>query len=425
MRRAILALAAVASARQSTARTDAVSSGHANAKASSMSRDHLRKILHTVLEDGPALRHLRRGDGGDAADDEGPASRGEGEAGGRGLRGGRVESDAARASDRTTIPSEDEVWDLATRRWWDLARARGGDGGGDRRLGTAPGEGFVVCSSAPDRSGHERLGSLLSLLGLEEMTSQVLYNADDESCFLLSAGVEAVHSLLLDGTVGDEKNEMTTSEKASEATGEGEVPSSPAVHLTVMPMLDLLKLPSRTAMSLLEDDWSPDLTSLTRTVVTDEFSYEDTVEVEETLDLEGWRRSILVDLLPSPEGETTSTGSEGSSLVRDVMDHVSSLADPTSDDAATSTTLREAFSLTAVHLGERARMFERHSIWSRALELGFESDHGCGNMMDGLEVRTRRNWGEESPGGSVGGFEGTFRQMRFLLALHRLGSKIL
>ncbi|EJK70732.1 hypothetical protein THAOC_07884, partial [Thalassiosira oceanica] len=75
MRRAILALAAVASARQSTARTDAVSSGHANAKASSMSRDHLRKILHTVLEDGPALRHLRRGDGGDAADDEGPASR--------------------------------------------------------------------------------------------------------------------------------------------------------------------------------------------------------------------------------------------------------------------------------------------------------------------------------------------------------------
>ncbi|EJK48925.1 hypothetical protein THAOC_32238, partial [Thalassiosira oceanica] len=267
----------------------------------------------------------------------------------------------------------------------------------------------VVCSSAPDRSGHERLGSLLSLLGLEEMTSQVLYNADDESCFLLSAGVEAVHSLLLDGTVGDEKNEMTTSEKASEATGEGEVPSSPAVHLTVMPMLDLLKLPSRTAMSLLEDDWSPDLTSLTRTVVTDEFSYEDTVEVEETLDLEGWRRSILVDLLPSPEGETTSTGSEGSSLVRDVMDHVSSLADPTSDDAATSTTLREAFSLTAVHLGERARMFERHSIWSRALELGFESDHGCGNMMDGLEVRTRRNWGEESPGGSVGGFEDSLK----------------
>ena len=387
MHRTLLALAAVASIADAGSAASALPPGRGG-RASPMSRGHLRRILHTVLEDGLTFRHLR----------EVPASEGDaGESGGRGLRGrGSVETDA---SDPPAMPSDDEVWDLVTRHGWERARTRTGS----RRLVTATDAGFVVCNSAPDESGHERLGSLLNLLEMTEDGSQVLYNADDESCFLLSAGAEAVHSLLHGGTVEEE------------VTGEGE---DLAAHLTVMPMLDLLKLPSHTAMSLLEDDWSPDLSTLTRSVVMDEFSYEDTVEVDEEVDLEDWRRSILVDLLPSPDGETTGAGSEGEGIVYDVMDHVASLADPTSNATAS---LREAFSLTGVSLGEHGRMFERHSIWSRALEQGFESAHGCGNMMERMEVRIRRSWDEESLGGSVGGFEGTFDKTE----VHCLGLKIL
>ena len=383
MRRALLALAAVASARGSTARTGRSPGG--GRAASPMSRGHLRRILHTVLEDEPTFRHLR----------EVPASEGEeaSEAGERRLRGHRpkrrTDSDASDLSDeaRRTIPSEDEVWDRMTRHGWDRVRTHTGSRSGRRRLGQTRDAGFIVCNSSPNESGHERLGSLLGLLELNEERSQVLYNTDDESCFLLSTSAEAVHSLLYDSTGGD-------------ATGGGEGEDISSSHLTVMPMLDLLKLPSQTALSLLEDDWSPDLSTLTRSVVTDEFSYEETSVEEESVDLEGWRRSILVDLLPSPEGEMTSAGLAGEGVVQDVIDHVASSAD--------STTLREAFSLTAVHLREQGRMFERHSMWSRALELGFESDHGCGGMLDEMEVRKRRNWGEESLDDSIGGFEGTF-----------------
>ena len=397
MRRALLlAIAVVAStanAESYPAAASASTSSHGRGRASPMSRGHLSRILYTVLEDEPTFRHLR----------EMPASEGEeaseGAGGERRLRGhrpkGRVGS--VRASDpsdepRGTIPSEDEVWDRMTRHGWDRVRTHTGSSS-RRRLEQTHESGFIVCNSSPNESGHERLGSLLSLLELNEERSQVLYNTDDESCFLLSTSAEAVHSLLYDSTGGD-------------ATGGGEGEDISSSHLTVMPMLDLLKLPSQTALSLLEDDWSPDLSTLTKSVVVDEFSYEETSVEEESVDLEGWRRSILVDLLPSPEGEASS-GSTGEGVVQDVIDHVANLSDPTSKENTTATTLREAFSLTAVHLGEHGRMFERHSIWSRALELGFESDHGCGGMLDGMEVRTRRGWGEESLDDSIGGFEGT------------------
>jgi subtilisin family serine protease len=230
---------------------------------------------------------------------------------------------------------------------------------------------FLMCSSYPNQSGYLRLQQLVATFNTSH--AQTVYNTEETSCFIL----------------------VTTSSTVEQAFGEsyietGETRDGRMDHVTFGPLVDVLKFAAGTPGSILNDnDWVQPVgvKSLLRR------------SLANATEEKHWSRSFMVDLVPG----SLSPDQSIETLARDIISHVSAMANakPMSVKPINSTKLamirnvdvmstREAFSLTSSGT-EFDNIRQRSSVnsWSSALEQGFESEHGCANMFDLLEVRPR------------------------------------
>ena len=262
-----------------------------------------------------------------------------------------------------------------------------------------------MCSDALGRSGYERRQTICNALDVPISHAQTVYNTEDESCFIVTSTAHSMESYESDIVHSD-----------------FEIDTSNATHaqdLFYGPLVDVLKLPAGTAMSVLEnDDWAPpaisniaDLAALSKRTYRNEFSYDNSTE-EYDVDIRSWSRSIMVDLLPG----TVSDGDGIERVATEILEYVEDMAmvppdagssslrgsnGGSNDDvplrfaADASISTRGAFSLTATSeddddAGEDRHIFQhRHNIWSNALAKGFEASHGCQVMLDTLTVTPR------------------------------------
>ncbi|KAL7554072.1 hypothetical protein ACHAWF_017502 [Thalassiosira exigua] len=411
-----------------------------------LTRDRLSKILHTSLDDPETFRH-RDDDVGDERIEEWFEEGGDGG------------DDRER---RRRALRDEEAWDRISDHGWDrsLLRRRvparrgrdprsggrnlrsassvpdeGGTGGGEEaggEGGAATNSPFVACSEAPNRSGYRRRQSLAAALRVPLSRIQTIYNADEESCFLVAADGAALRG----GLELEDAADGSDSSKSSDSSSNS---SSPLGSIHLGPLADVLKLPPGSASNVLEDpEWTPpvmttvaDALSLKRSV-TREFSYDNATELVD-VDVRRWVRSISVDLIPG----TVSSDVDGRSIedaARDIVDFVTEMAQvppgsasarPSPQSSPLSSGLRgngtlsermaselplstrEAFSLTAWSEGGEKRTFRNpHSVWSTALKRGFEAEHGCQVMLDTLEVRPRGGSGKGDNGGDSGDVTG-------------------
>ena len=410
-----------------------------------LSREHFSKILFTALDDDATLRHLHGSD----YDYNGNH---------RQLLGHY----------EVNYEEEEASWQRMARHGWSWSRERhhldatSGKGRKGRslrsdstRLGTneesdtppssmSP---FIVCSTTPNQSGYQRRQSIISELRVLTEHTQIVYNTDEESCFIVTASadvMESYHNHLLNQqhTEGhptvehqtrqhdsdDSRTEVDSIETDSSIDAD-KAEASPRSEITIGPLFDVLKLPRGSAMNILSDDhWSPppiasvaDLAAASARLVTNEFSYDNSTE-EVNVDVRKWRRTLNVDLLPGAFDAEESAEELVEKIVEYVKDmamvapgiHGASLSSSSSYlrsntddtlapkmDTSTFVSTREAFSLTATDAPTFPSQDENddklnkhlfrnpHNMWSNALKNGFEASHGCQVMLDTLEVRTR------------------------------------
>ena len=238
---------------------------------------------------------------------------------------------------------------------------------------------FLLCSSHPNLSGYLRLQRILSTFNTSTSNAQTVYNSEETSCFVI----------------------VTTSDAIERAFGEsyletGETRDSRMAHIMFAPLSDVLKFAAGTPSSIiydenwvLPDDTKPNLRK---------------GSTNSSEEKQHWTRSFLVDLIPGSVADPNS-GDEGIvSISQEILSYVSAMANikpmPAKQYNSTklsilrnndidSLSVRELFSLTSDRNNMKAR--SAHNIWSEALQNGFESEHGCGNMFDSLEIRPRGN----------------------------------
>lgn len=237
---------------------------------------------------------------------------------------------------------------------------------------------FLICSSYPDQSGYLRLQQILSTFNTSIANAQTVYNTEETSCFVV----------------------VTTSNAVEDAFGisyleTGETRDSRLAHVTFGPLVDVVKFAAGTPGSILNDEeWakSNDANSSLRRRLSNS-----------TEEQQHWSRSFMVDLTPGSLKGSGSGSESIEALARDIIDYVSAMANvkPMPAKQVNSTKLatlrnvdilstREAFSLTSSTIEfDHVKARSAINIWSNALENGFESEHGCGNMFDLLEIRPR------------------------------------
>ncbi len=274
----------------------------------------------------------------------------------------------------------------------DDVAAESDDGGG---ASDAP---FVVCSNGPGQSGYQRRRDIAEELSIPMDHTQIVYNTDEESCFIVTSSATAMESYHsdLEQAHFDELDATHNNATASNSIRFG-------------PLVDVLKLPKGTAANVLSnDDWAPpsiadfdELEAFSRRTVANEFSFDNSTE-EVDVDIRKWSRSVMIELLP---GSLEVDGS-AEDVANGIVEYVKDMAQVSPDAGGggsssssylrsnsvnsrleTSVSTREAFSLTATDSNEDE--YEGHNIWSDALANGFEAPHGCQVMLDTLEVRTR------------------------------------
>jgi hypothetical protein len=266
---------------------------------------------------------------------------------------------------------------------------------------------FLLCSSYPDQSGYLRLQRIISTFNTTITNAQTVYNTDETSCFVI----------------------VTTTDAVEEAFGEymetGETRDSRMEHVTFGPLVDVLKFAAGTPSSILDDAaWSNSV------VNTKPSLRSGVVNATNEQQQQNWTRSFMVDLIPgSLSGSNTDHGSI-ENLAEEIINFVSTMAyvkpmpvkqemnttklamlryTDMGEILSTPPSTREAFSLTSstVDIDDMKSRSSSINIWSNALENGFESEHGCVNMFDLIEIRPRGyvdgNTSDESV--SVVGFE--------------------
>lgn len=235
---------------------------------------------------------------------------------------------------------------------------------------------FLLCSSYPNLSGYLRHRQILSTFNASISNAQSVYNSEETSCFVIATTNDAVERAF-----GGSYLET------------GETKDSRMAHITFAPLSDVLKFAAGTPSSILYDEnW---------------VQPEDMKPNLRKGSTQYWTRSLLVDLIPGSVADPSSGDGGIVSISRDILNYVSAMANikPMPAKQYNSTKLsmlrnndigglstRESFSLTSDHNNvNNMKARSADNIWSNALEDGFESKHGCGNMFDSLEIRPRGN----------------------------------
>ena len=335
---------------------------------------------------------------------------------------------------RTEEESEEEVWNRLIKHGWEYNKKLHHVSSSRRLLRsdvstkTSTNSPYIICSNKPNQSGYQRRSSLTSNLSIPMKQIQTVYNTIEESCFIVSSSYN-----VMNGYYDNVESRLSGGEGGEIKFG---------------PLIDVLKLPSSTAMNILQDDtWNPYDNSIAQG---------DEENEEEREKMKHWSRSIMIDILPGSLDTTNNNEEEEitlEELANDIVQYVKDMAmipPPSSssrgesslttsksmtlkssylrssnvmledEDTSTITTeskvmsTREAFSLTATHstvssldtneeedtstssqqVPKSKRMFipkQHDNIWSTALKYGFEASHNCLEMFDTLEVRVQQS----------------------------------
>ena len=249
---------------------------------------------------------------------------------------------------------------------------------------------FLMCSSYPDQSGHLRLQRILSTFNISMDNAQTVYNTEETSCFLIVTSTDAV--------------EYAFGESYLET---GETRDSRMAHVSFGPLVDVLKFAAGTPSKIVNDkDWAQSTidNKSPRRILTN--------ATESSREQRHWTKSFMIDLIPGNLAGSTADSKNTENVAKDIINLISAMASVKPDprpmhikhnnltklsmlrnfDVGSSVqSTREAFSLTSDSLSGFSTPQARSSInfWSDALKYGFESDHGCGNMFDLLEIRPR------------------------------------
>ena len=299
----------------------------------------------------------------------------------------------------------------------------------NRRLKIAHIAPFVVCSSSEGQSGYQRRQAIVASLNVTKEHAQTISNTEEETCFIVTSSTEAMELYL---TQNAQANNVTSDEQVIVDV----TPNDNGPKIKLGPLVDALKVPKGTATGILDDaNWSPpnatnlsDMNYMVEELITDEFSYEN-VTKKVKRDIRKWTRSIMIELLPGSVQEDYRL----EDVAKDIVEYVKIMAQiaPSNMTTTTSSTnstsrlrkleatndtstasimklppphsIRQSFSLTATapsNVGDNDassnnttdsdKPSKARDVWSDALKKGVEASHGCKDMMDTLEVRTRR-----------------------------------
>ena len=356
-----------------------------NRRPHHLSRIDLSKILHTSLEDEATLHHYYHGDNINNSNRKLQEDEESDKVWDRLIQHGWTYSKNQRTPPIPTTNNNDhgKTANDLNRRNLRSGSATSSAASNSSSPSPLP---FLICSTTPNQSGYQRRSTIAKALSTNMLYTQVVYNTQSESCFIVTTTVEAMElyeeELLVRHSVESDELMMveeqvqqasfgmrqttsgsTTLEnddggggESANFTGSGTFDPTTAENEQAIveeilpivkfgPLLDFLKLPTGTAMSILSNpSWSPppistpsDVSHLKRTVTTNEFSYNDTndatttsddasvgskgssaiLEEEVDVDVKSWRRSILIELLPGAVSTTTTTTQqEGETLKR-------------------------------------------------------------------------------------------------------------
>lgn len=273
-------------------------------------------------------------------------------------------------SEEDVSPRAQEVWDRVVEHGWEMSRSLLNHSNpfiGHRILNevsdTSKIAPFLICShSTKDQSGYQRLQTLLNQIDVHLEDFFVVRNDPNKTCYHVSMEYQIAENL----------RSKTLTDRVD-------------TYYTLVPMTDLMKIQFGTLDMIFDDSWTVPL-------VHTQGDWERVLRVGLS---SGHRKDLnkakVIKMASTVLNDIRSLGQAGAKNRRSRR---------LNQEENTKYSIKELFSLTSSKAKsssgsrslKKSNKQESISKWSRALELGLESDHSCSRMFEMLNINAHYDY---------------------------------